>query len=300
MTIHSNEELGELLVHVAAASDADVIMCATAEGALLEQLRTRADGIPVLAATTSQETFDRLRRTEVDALRLPLRTADKYRQVDHMLSMALREEKIAPGSLVLCATGCNFYEDASPVVLLTDVDPEKQHLRLSDLLKLTDGVQARVLESAIGVACQIGRSARRGKRIGTIIVLGDSSAVLEGSRQLVPNPFEGHQRESREITNAATHDAILELAKLDGAFVARGDGFIRSAGVFLASAVTEEDGITMPSGLGARHVAAAAVTARTAATSVVVSATDGNVRVFSGGEMVMQVDPEAVQQVQLE
>jgi diadenylate cyclase len=44
--------------------------------------------------------------------------------------------------------------------------------------------------------------------------------------------------------------------------------------------------------LGARHAAAAAVTARTAATGVVVSATDGNVRVFSAGRMVLRMDPD--------
>jgi diadenylate cyclase len=46
------------------------------------------------------------------------------------------------------------------------------------------------------------------------------------------------------------------------------------------------------SGLGARHAAAAAVTMRTTATAIVVSATDGNVRAFSGGKMVLQVDPD--------
>jgi len=48
----------------------------------------------------------------------------------------------------------------------------------------------------------------------------------------------------------------------------------------------------LPSGLGARHYAAAAVTMRTDATAVVVSATDGNVRAFSNGTMVLQIDPD--------
>jgi diadenylate cyclase len=50
--------------------------------------------------------------------------------------------------------------------------------------------------------------------------------------------------------------------------------------------------ILLPAGLGARHVAAAAVTKRTTSTAVVVSATDGNVRAFSGGTMVLHIDPE--------
>ena len=46
------------------------------------------------------------------------------------------------------------------------------------------------------------------------------------------------------------------------------------------------------SGLGARHAAADAATKRSMATAVVVSATDGKVRAFSGGKMVLQIDPD--------
>lgn len=139
------------------------------------------------------------------------------------------------------------------------------------------------------VACKVGRAARRGKRIGAIFMLGDSINVLGGSKQLVPNPFQGHDKANRMLTNPGIHDALVELSKLDGAFVVRGDGFIQAAGVFLTSPLTETE---LVSGLGARHAAAAAVTMRTRATAVVVSATDGQVRGFSGGKMVIQIDPE--------
>jgi DNA integrity scanning protein DisA with diadenylate cyclase activity len=46
------------------------------------------------------------------------------------------------------------------------------------------------------------------------------------------------------------------------------------------------------SDLGARHAAAAAGTMRSKAKAIVVSATDGNVRVFSGGGMVLKLDPD--------
>jgi DNA integrity scanning protein DisA with diadenylate cyclase activity len=91
------------------------------------------------------------------------------------------------------------------------------------------------------------------------------------------------------LTNARIHEMLLELAKLDGAFIVRGDGFIRTAGAFLAASQTDTE---VPAGLGARHFAAAAVTARTSATAVVVSSTDGHVRVFSTGQLVLQMDPD--------
>ena len=71
-----------------------------------------------------------------------------------------------------------------------------------------------------------------------------------------------------------------------------GDGFIQAAGVFLTSPPSETE---LASGLGTPHAAAAAVMMCTTATSMVVSATDGQVRGFSGGKMVIQIDPEIAQ-----
>ena len=90
------------------------------------------------------------------------------------------------------------------------------------------------------------------------------------------------------LTDPANFEAVVELSKLDGAFVVRGDGFIQTAGVFLAAPRVE---VKVPPGLGARHVAAACVTARTSSTALVVSSTDGKVRAFAGGKMGLQVDP---------
>ena len=172
---------------------------------------------------------------------------------------------------------------------MTEVEPDLEELVITDLVKLTDGIRPKALDCAVAIACKIGRAARRGKRIGAMLMLGDSLKVLEGSKQLIPNPFQGHDKANRTLMNPDIHDAIVELSKLDGAFVVRGDGFIQTAGVFLAAFKVE---VELPIGLGARHAAAAAVTVRTAATGVVVSATDGNVRVFSGGRMVLRMDPD--------
>jgi len=107
-----------------------------------------------------------------------------------------------------------------------------------------------------------------------------SLRVLEGSKQLVPNPFQGHDK--AKLTNPEIHDALIELSELDGTFVLRGNGFIQAAGVFLTFPPNETE---LVSGLGARHAAAAAVTMCTKATAIVVSASDGSVRTFSGGRI---------------
>jgi diadenylate cyclase len=189
----------------------------------------------------------------------------------------------------VCAIGRDVYQVEGNLIIPTDVGPSVESLLLTDLLTLTDGVQLKVMEAAIAAACKVGRVARRGKCIGAIFMLGDSRKVLEGSKQLVPNPFHGQDECIRRLTNPNIHDALVELAKLDGAFVVRGDGFVQAAGVFLAPADVEME---LPASLGARHAAAAAATKRTTATAVVVSATDGNVRAFSGGQLILQIDPD--------
>ncbi len=188
-----------------------------------------------------------------------------------------------------CARLDTISAGAGDLVLVTDVEADVAEVALSEMIKLTNGIRPSVMEAALRVARKIGEVARRGKRIGALFTIGDSDKVLEGSRQMVLNPFLGHEDEDRMLTNPKIHDMLIELAKLDGAFVVRGDGFIRTAAAYLA---TSEIDVDVPAGLGSRHIAAAATTARSHATAIVVSATDGFVRAFSGGKLVLQMDPE--------
>jgi len=285
----SDEDLARMVVSVAKATQVDGIICITETGSLAQHLYRLSDDFRVIATTTNSKTYDTLTKAGLEVIHLPLHTADKYTQIRHAISVVLQSSSISIGDLVICAIGHDVYQEGGNLVVLTEMEAGIEKLAVSDLLKLTDGIRPILLEVAVAVACKIGRAARRGTRLGAIFMLGDSLKVLEGSKQLIPNPFQGHDDTRRRLTNPEIHHAVLELSKLDGAFVIRGDGFIQTAGTFLASIDIE---IELPPGLGARHFAAAAVTKRTAATAVVVSATDGNVRAFSGGKMVLQMDPD--------
>ena len=286
----SDKDLAGVVIRVAEAAQASAIICATETGKFAKHLHDLSEQVSLIAATTNRETYDDLVQGGLEAIRLPLRAIDKYSQVRHIISVALKANTVSIGDLVVCAIGREVYHNEGTLIVLTDVESSIEYLAVSDLLKLTDGIRPTVLEVAVEIACKIGRAARRGTRLGAIFMLGDSIKVLDGSKQLIPNPFQGHDDANRKLTNPDIQSALVELAKLDGAFVVRGDGFIQTAGTFLAT--TEAD-IKLPSGLGARHYAAAAVTMRSDATAVVVSATDGNVRVFSHGTMVLHIDPDA-------
>jgi DNA integrity scanning protein DisA with diadenylate cyclase activity len=285
----TDQELARMVIAVAQAARAGCVICLTETGELARQLLKLGTDIRIIATTTNTATYTSLTEAGVEVFRLPVRAAEKHNQIRHAISVVLKSTKISVGDFLVCAIGREVYPESGRLVVLTEVEPDIEELAISDLLKLTDGIRPTVLEIALAVACKIGRAARRGKRLGTIITLGDSLKVLENSRQLVPNPFQGHDDATRQLTNPAIHDSIVELAKLDGAFVVRGDGFIQTAGAFLAAGGAD---IEIPAGLGTRHAVAAAVTRRTASTAIVVSATDGTVRAFSGGQIILHIDPE--------
>lgn len=286
--IRTDAELAQMVARIAQITQPDAIICVTESGAFAQHLLERGQQFRIVAASAKADTYASLQEAGIETLGLPMHAAEKYSQVRHVISEALRTGVISTGDFIVCAVGAGVYPEEGDLIVLTGVDPTLEHLPVSELIKLTDGIQPSVLETGINIASKIGRAARRGKRVGAILMLGDSLKVMEGGQQLIPNPFKGHEEDLRRITNPAIHDTLIELAKLDGAFVIRGDGFIQSAAVFLAAGEGE---LQMPAGLGARHAAAAAVTSRTRATAVVVSATDGNVRVFADGKLVMQLDP---------
>lgn len=278
-----------MVVRVAQAVPTDAVICATESGYLFRLVHEHLEGPRLIAATPNGDTHDALVREGFVAVRLPVRLAHKLNQAQHALSVALNAGKVSAGEVVVCVVGHNLSHQGGDLILATDVEAETADVQLSDLVRLTDGIRGNILEAALQVGAEIGKAARRGRPRGALIVLGDSEKVLQGAKQLILNPFHGHDDANRMLTNTSVHGMMLELAKLDGAFVVRGDGYIRTAGAFLSTADAE---VEIPQGLGTRHFSAAAVTARTDSTAVVVSSTDGHIRVFSGGVLVLEMDPD--------
>ncbi len=218
----TDEELAQMIVRVARSVPADVIICGTETGSLFRHVQRIAGDLRLVAATPTAETHGALVEDGFDVSRLSVRVANKYRQARHAVSVALNTGKVSPGDLVVCAVGHNLCHGAGDFLLVTDVEKSTADIALSELVKLTDGIRPTVLEAALEVAGRMGRAARRGKRVGALIALGDSEKVLEGSKQLILNPFQGHEDVDRMLTNPSIHEMLVELAKLDGAFIVRG------------------------------------------------------------------------------
>ncbi|MDQ3932119.1 MAG: diadenylate cyclase [Actinomycetota bacterium] len=281
--------LAELTAQIAEVAGADVVICATETGELARRIRQEAPNRRVIAATPSDRSYRALGAEGLEVVRLPARVSDRYRQARLALGVAFREGRTEAGDVAVCAVGHRTSLGDGDLVLVTDIEDASAALLVSDLERVTNDIPPRVMNRILEIAGEIGRVVRRGRNSGALFVVGDSDRVLEGTRQLVMNPFSGHSQEDRMVTSSAIRDTLVELAKLDGAFIIRGDGLIRTAGAYLEWAQRD---LEVPAGLGARHVAAAAVTARTDAAAVAVSETDGYVRVFADGKLVMQMDPD--------
>ena len=145
-----------------------------------------------------------------------------------------------------------------------------------------------VLDPLIGLAVEIAREGREGRRVGTLFTLGDEDAVMGRSRPLILDPLAGHPEASRHITNLNLRGTIKELAQLDGGFVVSHDGIVLSACRYLDAVAAE---VEVPLGLGSRHIAAANMSAVTKAVGIVVSESSV-VRLFCHGHLVGEIIPE--------
>jgi diadenylate cyclase len=155
-----------------------------------------------------------------------------------------------------------------------------------DVVIADTDIREDVFDSVFHISTEVLLEGREDKKVGTTFVLGDSKSVLAKSRQIMLNAFEGHQPESRRITNPDLKENIKEFAQLDGAFVISGDGFIEASGRYIT---VDTSNVTLPKGMGTRHNSAAAITAVTNAVGIVVSQSGGGITIFKNGQILKKI-----------
>ncbi|HTZ21461.1 MAG TPA: diadenylate cyclase [Opitutaceae bacterium] len=203
-------------------------------------------------------------------------------QLRSALLVALTRGLIAFNDRVCCIggmTGSNQFD----TLVVVDVEREFQTLLTGHNDLLPEDVKPEVLERVIAVATELAVEGREGRPVGGLFVVGDTPKVEEYIKPLVLNPFFGYKEEDRNILNPFMDETIKEFSSLDGAFVIRGDGVVESAGSLIQATDAEHN---LPSGLGSRHAAAAAVSVATNCISIVVSSSSGQVTLFRRGVML--------------
>ena len=265
-------ELRDLLEHVVA--DADAVFLFSPSGGEYDRFE---DADETVVAIGPENTVD------ADAfVQLPIDFTDLEGRVRFGIEGALQQELVEEGDEVVCVS--DFMGETTNTIARIqtgDFSPSGVY----DLF-VNSRAEPGVVRDVFEVAVELGKKGQKGKPVGALFVVGDAGKVMNKSRPLSYNPFEkSHVHVGDPIVNVM----LKEFSRLDGAFVISDAGKIVSAYRYLEPSA---EGVDIPKGLGARHMAGGAITRDTNATAIVLSESDGLVRAFKGGELVLEIDPE--------
>jgi diadenylate cyclase len=253
-----------------------------------EDLRGKPARKKLVYAVTMEKLAQELQHKKVRALVIPAYDYSRTERVKVALVSALSQGAFKEGDLVLCMTG--KVGRAPDTLMQMRIGGSLDDRLAIEGVKLGDEFNSQVVDALIQLALQIGQEGFEGHPIGTIITIGDHTSVLEKSRQLTINPFQGLSESERNVLDPKIRDAIKNFSVLDGAFVIREDGVVLAAGRYLSA---NDDSVKIPLGLGARHAAAAGITSTTHCIALVVSQTSGAVRLLKGGSIVLELHQTA-------
>ncbi|MFW6017639.1 MAG: diadenylate cyclase DacZ [Halapricum sp.] len=266
----------------------------TAVGNFLDEFAENVEGICLFSPSSSM--YNTFAESEIPVVvigtnnavgadvfvELPLEFRDPTERIRFGVEGALGHDTIDEEMTLLCVLG-SFGDDADTVMRVrAGAFADSGVYDLFTNSRPDPSVVRDVLE----VAVELGKKGQKGKPVGALFVVGDAGKVMNKSRPLSYNPFEkSHVHVGDPIVNVM----LKEFSRLDGAFVISDSGKIVSAYRYLEPSA---EGVDIPKGLGARHMAAGAITRDTNALAIVLSESDGLVRAFKSGELILELDPE--------
>jgi len=251
-------------------------------------LRGRPARKKLVYAVTNEKIAEALTARKFMALIIPAYDYSRVERVKVALVSAVSQGAFKEGALVLCMTG--KVGRPPDTLMKMRIGGSLDDRLATEGVKLGEQFNSQVVDALIQLALEIGQEGFEGHPIGTIITIGDHNNVMEKSRQMTINPFQGLSEAERNVLDPKIRDAIKNFSVLDGAFVIREDGVVLAAGRYLSAA---DEQVKIPLGLGARHAAAAGITSTTQSVSLVVSQTSGAVRLFKDGNIVLELHQTA-------
>lgn len=210
-----------------------------------------------------------------------------YERLMQAVLQAVQGDYIRTGSQLVVLYG-GFEAETFNTLSCISLKEHLDRLTSSELRMLETSVPLETLKVVVNVAIDIGRSGREGKPVGTLFVVGDAKRVLAESRPAGFDPVRGYSRAERNLMDPRVREGIKEIAQLDGAIIVEADGTVAASCRILDSSASN---ITLSKGLGSRHWAAAATSRSTKAIAIAVSETNGTVRIFQNGEVVLRIEP---------
>ncbi len=250
----------------------------------LKKMRGKAK---VVVAADSAAELSGAREAGLETVLLDMPDSPVNERLTQAVLEAVADDILAPGSKV-AALYSGFDADTIDSLSVINLDEHLNRLTGRDLRQLETRVPLDTLKIVVDLAVEIGREGREGKPVGTLFVVGDSRKVLACSRPAGFDPVKGYNRKERNLDDPRVREGIKEIAQMDGAFIVSGDNVVEAACRYLDCSAAD---VTLSKGLGARHWAAAAISRATNAVAVTVSASNGTVRIFQNGEVVLRIEP---------
>ena len=282
------DTLCKLAGQLYAAVDAEALIVMVESQVDWEQLKKRVGKqVRLLVAGDAPEELHGADEAGLDTILISMPDAPVSDKLSQTLLVAVANEQLPPRAEVV-SLYCGFEAGTIDSVSCIRLDEHLVRLTARDLRKLETKVPLETLKTVVDLAVDIGREGREGKPVGTIFVVGDARNVMTSSEPLGFDPVKGYSRAERNIQDQRVREAVKEIAPLDGAIIVSSDGTVQAACRYLNATAAN---VTLSKGLGARHWAAAAITKKTKAVAVTVSETNGTVRIFHRGEVLLRVEP---------
>ncbi|MGL5097455.1 MAG: diadenylate cyclase, partial [Planctomycetia bacterium] len=168
----------------------------------------------------------------VSVLHIPNVPLTRLALIKVAVLVGVAEKKIERGDLAVCLSGEGQSERLDMIVAIK-VGDEPEFFVSDDSHPLPHDVQPGVFERVLSIASELAIEGREHRPVGALFIVGDSDRVLENSRQLILNPFQGYPEVDRNLLSDGLDETIKEFAAIDGAFVIRGDGVVLAAGRYL-------------------------------------------------------------------
>lgn len=272
------ENLVSAAINLASEIKADAILVLTESGKSYELFCNNTSDLKVIAATPNEDIAENLEKDYGrKVIKLLVRDRGRMDQIRHAVWKGLHENIFSPGELLVCLAGGMGAPGGTDTISIYEVS--KSEYTLAEIVE-----SDLAMKSVVEIATELGRGGGKGEPLGTAFMIGDSEKVLKLSHQLGVNPYKGH--ESISVLDRRNWEMIKRFAFLDGAFILDKDGYLVAAGRYLDADVE----VDIPSGLGTRHIAVAAMTAATHSKGVAVSGEDGTIRIFGNGKILAKVD----------
>jgi diadenylate cyclase len=274
-------------VRLAKSTEADAILLLIDDATEWVKLRKKTQDYLLIVASNKKDLLEKAKEAELETVALDLSDSPIHDRLGQAILDCVADEFVPPGSKFV-ALYSGFDVERIDSISVIQLSEHLGRLTARDLQKLETNVPLDTLKVVVDLAIEIGREGREGKPVGTMFIVGDHRKVLDESRPAGFDFVKGYPRKDRSIFDSRVREGVKEIAQLDGAFIVSADGTVEASGRLVDTNPVE---ITMTTGLGARHFAGAAISKNTKAISVVISESNGTVRIFQNGEVVLRIEP---------